>query len=58
MKKLLTQKLQQLIDDLPKGVEKAIVIDDYLRLKVSGDLDEIDDMKCKYFLDEQKIRND
>jgi len=49
MKKLLTQKLQQLIDDLPKGVERARVIDDYLRLKVSGDLDEIDDIKCKYF---------
>ena len=42
MKKLLTQKLAQLIDKLPRGEKRREVMNDYLQLKLSED--------DKYFL--------
>lgn len=42
MKKLLTQKLAQLIDELPRGEKRREVMSDYLQLKLSED--------DKYFL--------
>lgn len=42
MKKLLTQKLAQLIDELPRGEKRREVMNDYLQLKLSED--------DKYFL--------
>ena len=37
MKKQLVQRLQQLIDFLPRGKKKDDVINDYLKLKLSKD---------------------
>ena len=37
MKKLLIQRLAQLIDNLPRGVRRTNVMNDYLSLKLSKD---------------------
>ena len=37
MKKLLIQRLAQLIDNLPRGVKRTNVMNDYLSLKLSKD---------------------
>jgi len=37
MKKILTQRLAQLIDNLPRGTKKSEVIKDYLELKLTED---------------------
>jgi len=37
MKKLLIQRLAQLIDSLPRGVKRSNVMEDYLSLKLSND---------------------
>lgn len=37
MKKKLIQRLAQLIDNLPRGINRTKVMDDYLSLKLSKD---------------------
>ena len=37
MKKLLIQRLAQIIDKLPRGVKRTNVMEDYLSLKLSKD---------------------
>lgn len=48
MKKQLIQKLQQLIDKLPRGSKKSEVINDYLELKLTKDDLIVLSMKNKY----------